>query len=530
MPRLRFFVLRLLPLLLAAQLALAAPPAKDRGKQPSRHARELSARIEKILSQPEVDRGFWGIEVVSADDGQTLFSRNADKLFTPASNTKLFTTAAVLALIGPDYRFHTSVETKGTLDRYGRINGDVVLVGRGDPNLSGRDLANVHEPKGPPLRVLDELADQLVQKGVKFIDGDVIGDDSYFPFERYGAGWTQDDMTREWGAPVSALTINDNVISVSVLPGDRPGEKAFIKITPFPDYYRLDNRVLTTPPGTGPRNLNIAREPGSNLLTLWGTIPADDPGSGEMLAMEDPADFAARAFRQLLEQRGITIYGRARTRHLELASLSTFHVTITASAGGGDVPARPPEAAPPLVLASYESAPLMQDLRVVNKVSQNLHAELLLRLLGREKGTAGTIEAGSEVLRGFLLQAGIQPDEYVFYDGSGLSRQNLATPHAIVTLLRYCDGQTWGALFRDTLPIAGVDGTLEGRFRGAPATARVKAKTGSLGHVNVLSGYATTLRGQRLVFSIMANNHNLTNRVALQTIDQIVNAIVADRP
>ena len=176
---------------------------------------------------------------------------------------------------------------------------------------------------------------------MKYIDGDVVADDSYFVFERYGEGWSQDDLAREWGAPVSALTINDNVIFVNIMPADRPGERAFLTVTPFPEYYKIDNRVMTTPQGTGPRTVSINREPGSNQLTFWGNIPQDDPGFGEALAIEDPADFAARLFRELLEERGVTIYGRARTHHTELASTQTFSVTSMAS-GGGDT-TRPPE-------------------------------------------------------------------------------------------------------------------------------------------------------------------------------------------
>jgi len=529
MYRTRHFGFYLLALALLFQSAFATP-AKD--KDNKKQEELLRSRIEAILAQPDLARGFWGVEVISLTSGKTLYSLNADKLFTPASNTKLFTTAATLGLIGPDYRFRTTVETTGTLDKYGRLSGDVVLVGRGDPNLSGRTLPyNTRtERKLPPSWVLEQLADQLVQRGVKYVDGGVIGDDSYFAFERYGEGWSQDDMVWEWGAPVSALTINDNVIFVNILPGDHSGDRAFVSITPYPDYYRMDNRVMTTPAGTGPRRVFIGREPGSNQLTLWGNIPVDDTGAGESLAIEDPADFAAQMFRQMLESRGVTVYGRSSTRHSELSNLSTFTVTATASAGGGDIPARTPMVPPTLVLATYESQPLIQDLKVINKVSQNLHAELLLRLLGREKGTAGTIESGSEVVRGFLAQADIRPEEYSFFDGSGLSRENLVSPNAIVKLLSYADKQSWGSQFEDTLPVAGVDGSLADRFKGTPEQGRVQAKTGSLRHVNSLSGYATTLSGDRIVFSIMGNNHNLTNKIALQAIDQIVAIIVEDAP
>jgi D-alanyl-D-alanine carboxypeptidase/D-alanyl-D-alanine-endopeptidase (penicillin-binding protein 4) len=508
-------------LLLAVLLLLSLPAAAAKKEK-------LGDQIHKILSDAEAAHGFWGIDIVSLKTGKTLFAENENKLFTPASNTKLFTTAAAFALIGPDYKFRTTVETSGTVDKYGRLTGDVVLVGRGDPNLSGRTLpySRRTERKQPSIRVLEDLANQLVQKGVKFIDGDIVADDSYYAFERYGEGWTQDDLVWEWGAPVSALTINDNVMFVNIMPADRIGEKAFVSIDPFADYYRVDNRIITTPPGTGPRRVYINREPGSNQLTMWGNIPADDPGAGEALAIDDPAAFAAQLFHNLLEQRGITIYGRTRTKHTELANLQTFSVTAVASGGGIDRPGMTGNQ--PFVLATYQSQPLVDDLQIINKVSQNLHAELMLRLLGREKGTAGTIEGGLEVVRGFLTQAGIQPEEYVFYDGSGMSRQNLVTPHAIIQLLEYASQQPWGQTYQQSFPVAGVDGSLAERFKGTPAQGHVLAKTGALGHVNALSGYATTMKGEPVAFSIIVNNHKLTNKRAQEMIDAIVQAVVKE--
>src|SRR5713226_9773514 len=492
----------------------------------------IEKRIATILSQPDLTRGFWGIEVVSLSNGKTLFAQNADKLFTPASNTKLFTTAAALALIGPDYNFRTTVETNGTLDKHGRLTGDLVLVGRGDPNLSGRHLPYTlrTERNNHPIQVLEQLADELVQKGVKYVDGDIIADDSYFAFERYGEGWSQDDLVWGDGAPVSALTINDNVIFVNILPADRAGERAFVNITPFADYYRIDNRIITTPAGTG-RKIFINREPGATVLTLWGNMPLDDAGANEALAIEDPAEFAAGLFRQLLEKRGIVVYGHQRTRHTELATLSTFSVTATLPSRGGsdnDGQARPLKRDQPVTLASYESQPMLQDVRVINKVSQNLHAEILLRLLGRERGNAGTIEGGLEVLRGFLTQAGIPNDQYVFYDGSGLSRQNLVTPHAIVELLRYSSTQPWGSAYKATFPVSGVDGSLSDRFNSPRMQNRILAKTGSLGGVKALSGYATTDGGQVVVFSILSNNFNLPTKRVTDAIDQLVQTIVED--
>ena len=515
MPRASKFCCLLLTFLLSLQVAAA-----DR--------KGAQKRIEELLAAPDMAKAVWGIEVVDLGSGKTVYSLNADKLFIPASNTKLFTTGAVLALIGPEYRFHTTLESTGTIDRYGRLSGDLVIVGRGDPNLSGRALPyNLRtERKLPPLRVLEELADQLVARGVKMIDGDLVADDSYFLFQRYGEGWAQDDLLWASGAPVSALTINDNVIFVSVMPADHRGERAYVSIAPFADYYRIENRVTTTPAGSEPRKLLINREPGSDQLTIWGTIPLGDAGATEALAIEEPAEFAAKLMRGLLEKRGIVVYGQVRTEHAKLSSLYTFHATAMASAGGGTDAVPPPLMPLRSVLADHQSMPLAQDLKVINKVSQNLHAELILRLLGRERGRNGTIEGGLEVMRGWLLLADIQPDEYVFHDGSGLSRENLATPHAVVKLLSFIARQPWGATYLDTLPVGGVDCSLAERFNTPSTLGRVQAKTGALSHVNALSGYLTTLKGERLAFSILVNNHLLNSRKASETIDEIVTALV----
>jgi D-alanyl-D-alanine carboxypeptidase/D-alanyl-D-alanine-endopeptidase (penicillin-binding protein 4) len=515
---------RLFPLLVCLLLLFGRTDAVTRKRLP------LKKQIDTILAQPDLARGFWGIEIRSLKSGRVLYSLNADKMFTPASNTKLFTTAAALALIGPEYKFRTTVETSGSLDKYGRLTGDLVLVGRGDPTLSGRELPyNMRTQRdSDPTRVLAQLADELARKGVKYVDGDVVADDSYFAFERYGEGWSQDDLVWGEGAPVSALTINDNVVFVNILPGTHPGDKAFISLTPFADYYTIDNRLMTTPAGTG-RKIYINREPGSTQLTIWGTMPMDDAGANEGLAIEDPAEFAATLFRHLLEMRGIAVYGKQRTRHTELASLSTFTSTVIASSRGGDEHSLTTPAGP-LVLAEYQSPPLSEDVQVINKVSQNLHAEILLRLMGREKGTGGTVQAGLEVLHGFLNNAGIASDDYAFYDGSGLSRQNLVTPHAIVQLLQFAEKQSWGQEFHDSLPAAGVDGSMADRCKDLDPEAHVYGKTGSLGGVKTLSGYAITAKGEQLAFSIMSNNLSVPSKRVNEVIDSVVEAAVNASP
>ena len=525
-----------------------APQAEATALRARREARTkiLTAKINALLNQPEAARAFWGIDIFSLSSGRPLYEQNADKLFAPASNAKLFTTATALALLGPQYRYHTTIETSGTLDQQGVLHGDLRLVGRGDPNLSGRVLPYLQktERKIPHLQLLEELADQVVEKGVRQIDGDLIGDDSFFAFERYPEGWAQDDLMWEYGAAVSALTVNDNVVFLNMLPGVAVGEKAKIQFDPDVPYYEVNNLIITTPAASGPRKVSIDRQPGARLLTLWGTVPMDDSGHNQALAIEDPADFAAAAFRMMLERRGVVVKGKQTMAHAYVRDLPPPLVVAgkrepsaaVPSPGGGPEPSgttkmefeRHPH--PNLLLASHGSNPLIDDLQVINKVSQNLHAEIALRMVGHEKGSAPTLDAALEVEKDFLAQAGIAPEEYALYDGSGLSRQDLVTPRAMVKLLLFVDAHanSWGAEFRRTLPVAGVDGTLSDRFKGTAAQGRVQAKTGSFSHVNSLSGYAETLSGERIAFSIFCNNHKLTGRGALNVIDQIVQAVVQD--
>ncbi|HUQ50122.1 MAG TPA: D-alanyl-D-alanine carboxypeptidase/D-alanyl-D-alanine-endopeptidase [Terriglobales bacterium] len=522
----------------AAQTAAKPPVIETKSERKARVTRESSVakKITQLLAEPNVARGHWGIHVVSLTTGKTLFELNPDKLFTPASNTKMFTTASAFAVLGPEYRTRTTVETAGSLDARGRLTGDLVLVGRGDPNISGRVLpySNKTERKTPHLRILEELADQVIAKGVKVVDGDIVGDDSFFAFERYPEGWASDDLMWEYGAPVSALSINDNVVFMSVLPGSSVGDTAFLRVDPDTAFYELDNRVITTAAGSGPRKISIDRQPGTRTVTLWGTIPLDDSGDNEALAIEDPAEFAAQAFRTMLERRGVVIRGKLRAYHVPVANLpppaAPETVPASPTLGGGTESTTVPKSSLPMrvVLAARESAPIKEDLRVINKISQNLHAELALRMMGHEKGKAPTTDAALEVMKGVLTQAGIQPEEYAFNDGSGLSRMNLVTPRAVTKLLIFSDSQSWSTDFRDTLPVSGTDGSLSERMKNTVAKGQVQAKTGTLSHVNALSGYITTLKGEKLAFSVFSNHHKLTSRGAVKVIDKIMEALVDD--
>ena len=550
----------------ATSAAKAGITGSDKGDGGSKEKNRLAKEIDAILAQPPLDRAHWGIDVVDRASGKTIFSLNPEQLFLPASNTKLFTTVAALAIAGPDYRFRTTVEAEGKIDNHGRLMGDLVIVGRGDPNISGRALPYALKTQRTPphTQILEEMADQVAHNGLKQVDGDVIGDDTYYAFERYGEGWAQDDLQWIDGAPVSALSFNDNVIFVNIQPAEQPGDKAVITVEPETNYYELENRIVTSVAGVA-KKIGIHREPGARKIVLWGSLPVGDPGMKEPLAIEDPAEFVAELFRAMLERRGITIRGHTRARHGDAAqffdqlpapqTLPTPGIDNPAAAGavspspsgntGAAVQSKPscclPSGTPALrgpqedvpgsnkVLAEHLSLPLLDDIRVINKTSQNLHAELALRLVGKLTGNGGSFEGGAAAVKQLLLQAGIKEDEFTFLDGSGLSRRDLVTPAATAQLLLYVSRQPWGAAFEESLPVSGVDGSLAERFLNTPAGGLVHAKTGSLSHVNALSGYGETKSGKKFVFSIFCNNYNAPASKALAAIDAVVQLLVAEK-
>ncbi|HXO38108.1 MAG TPA: D-alanyl-D-alanine carboxypeptidase/D-alanyl-D-alanine-endopeptidase, partial [Candidatus Acidoferrum sp.] len=525
---------------LALILSLHVSAAGEKKPAPKK---DLGKDIATVLSQPPLNRAHWGICVVDLDSGKALYSQNSDQLFLPASNAKLFTTAAALAIAGPDYRFRTTVEAEGQIDDHGRLPGDLVIVGRGDPNISGRTLPYALKTQRTPphTQILEEMADQVARNGLKIVDGDLIGDDTFYAFERYAEGWAWDDLQWIDGAPVSALTFNDNVVFVNVLPGEHPGDKAVITVEPETNYYELDNRVVTTAVGVVKR-VGIHRDPGSKKIVLWGSLPLDDAGAKEPMSIEDPAEFVAQLFRTMLERRGITIRGKARARHEESArffdrvTLWPLNARIPGAETPGGSNRSASQVAPQVpdtnasfaskVLAEHVSTPLLDDIRVINKTSENLHAELALRLLGKLRGNDGSFEVGVAAVKQFLLQAGLKEDEFTFLDGSGLSRRDLVTPAATVQLLIYAARQPWGPAFEESLPVSGVDGSLSDRFQKTPAAGLIHAKTGSLSHVNALSGYGQTQSGKRFVFSIFCNNHNLPGSKALAAIDAVMQLLV----
>ena len=457
-------------------LALAAPPpAAAADGSPT-----LQQRVETKLKEAGPGTRF-GL-VVATEDGRELVAIAPESRFIPASNTKIFTTAAAFdalpALDQPDRAGGAAVR----LEAHSSGLPDVVLEGRGDARLSSRPdcLRNC----------LAALADAVAARTRRV--GDVYGDDSLFPDQRWSPGMSWNNIPTRSGTATSALSLDDNELWVRVTPA-APGKPPGLDFLP---YYAIDNRAVTVAAGSGPTELTFDRLPGTRQVRLAGTIAADAGPELLRLGIDDPAHYAAWRMKSLLEARGVQVMRAAQTRHRPPTPADDPAVRK------GAPPARPPPASP---LAQLAPPPLADDLLLTNKVSQNLHAELLLRRLGRLEG-AGSIADGLAIVRRMLERAGMPRASYDLSDGSGRSTYNRVAPRGMVVFLRWAAARPWGAAWRATFPVAGVDGTLAGRFRGTPLERRLFAKTGSLNASAALSGYMIARSGRTLLFSAYAND------------------------
>lgn len=467
-------------------------------------AQSLQRRLDRRLDAMPFARTLWGVVVID-DRGRTVYARNADRLFVPASNTKIIVSAVAAALLPPDFTVKTSLYGSGPITA-GVLDGDLILYGRGDPTFGVRCYAVDTLAPGAcdrdPFEKLKRLAEQLRQRGVTTVRGDLVGDGSYFEPTQVHYGWEGYDLNWWYAAPVSGLGFNDNSIDIAWGPGPMVNAPAAVAFTPDLGDVSLENRTRTLPADSSD-NIDFFRTPGT--LSLWaeGTVGASSRGGTEYFAMPDPDLFAARALRKVLADYGIAVLGTTRST---VDSMLYRQVRSCCQA-----------------LGEVESRPLKDWVFPILNTSQNWYAEMLLKQLGRQLGGEGSWRKGLEVERRFLIDSvKIDSTQIAVTDGSGLAANNLVSPMAFAQVLRYLARHPRFETFNAGLPRAQQVGSLRNRFRGTALEGRVRAKTGSISRVNTLSGYIDRPDGRTWTFSIQANHHIQRNRDMLAQIDSLV--------
>jgi D-alanyl-D-alanine carboxypeptidase/D-alanyl-D-alanine-endopeptidase (penicillin-binding protein 4) len=482
---------------LAAQAPRAGNVAASRAYATSAPTNaRLAARIDSILARPQLARARWGIEVRDARTGQTLYSRNAGRLFIPASNLKLIVSATAAHHLDPDYRFRTGVYAAGTV-RDGVLEGDLVLYGRGDPMISARYFPS-------RTAVFDSLADSLRARGIRRVTGGIIADESWMDREYVRGDWDAYDLRWWYAAPVGALGFNDNSIDFRIEPGARAGAPARITGSPASGAYTLQNASRTVASG-GRHTFDLERGAGVGGVRAYGQIPLGTGADTESFAVDNPARWTGTVFREVLERKGIDV--------------ARDPVRIVSDPAASTVGEMTP-------LVEWRSPPLPQAIGPVLMNSQNWFAELLVKTLGKEVRGEGSWSAGLAVEREFLTRVvGIDSADFVLRDGSGLSAGNMVTPRALVQLLDYVRRTPRQAIVRRALPVSGAqDGSLRSRL--TDLRGRVAAKTGYIGGADSLSGFITMLDGREVIFCIIANDGRPTATMKAG-IDDVVRAIAA---
>lgn len=465
----------------------------------------LHAQVDRTLAQPDLAGTRWGLMVATLD-GDTILAMRPDDRFVPASNTKMFTTAAAFARMGdlsmPDPASGASLRI--VPDPEGGAP-DLILVGGGDMTLSDRPDCSEN--------CLSSLVEIVIQNRLERV-GDIIGDETLFPDERWGPGWSWNNLQTRSGTAVSALVVNGNEVGVEVRPGPTPGATVEAAWLPGDDLWPLVIEAVTVEDGE--TDLRLERLPGASQVRLYGQVARTAPPRMLAMGIENPALIAATRLRRLLEASGIVVEGEVRARSRPLVRNDD-----PALRGEGPAPQTP---SPGTEIGRLLPPPLAAGLSHTSKVSQNLYAEVLLRRLGLIDG-GGSSADGLAVIEAMLDEAGVDRNGWDLADGSGMSTYNRISPRAMIRFLTWTTTQPWGQAWRSTLPIGGVDGTLQRRFVGTSLEGRIFAKTGSLNATNALSGFMLARSGRMLLFSVYANDQPWDAPSAIATMDAALVAI-----
>ncbi|MEO8677931.1 MAG: D-alanyl-D-alanine carboxypeptidase/D-alanyl-D-alanine-endopeptidase [Vicinamibacterales bacterium] len=475
----------------ATTLALVTPVGAQSADPVERLRRDLTA----IFTDQAVDHAQWSVQVSSLKAGDSLFSLNARRLQVPASNQKMLTCAVAAEKLGWDFTYTNRVYALGKINA-GVLEGDLVVTSDGDPTINPRHPAR--------WAALDDWAKQLSARGIHLISGQLIGDDNAFAEPGWGPGWSWDDIPLGYGAPVSALQYNENEVELVIIAGAQPGARATISTSPPGSGLVIDHGMTTGPAGSETK-VTIERVPGSNILSVRGQIAADAAAVSEKVAVPNPTLMYVNAFREALARYGIFVGGNP----IDIDDLRLA-----------------PDLANATLLVEDHSPPLSEIIDVTLKWSRNLYAETLLRTLARPE-TPATAETGLKVLRDTLRSWGVGNEYYLARDGSGLSRYDYLTPNALTIILTYLYlNPAYAELFRNTLPVAGVSGSLASRMGGTPASDRVWAKTGAMSQVRSISGYIMTLDHESLAFAIIVNGFRIPAREIDATMDKALLKLV----
>jgi D-alanyl-D-alanine carboxypeptidase/D-alanyl-D-alanine-endopeptidase (penicillin-binding protein 4) len=445
---------------------------------------EFWNQMDDIFNDPSFSNASWGVLIQSLETGEYFYKRNEDKLLMPASCLKLFTTSAALILLGPEYRFATNIYKRGSIDG-SILKGDIIIQGRGDPTISGRFSG------GDILRTYNLWADSLLNLGIDEINGNIVGDDNEFDDKGLGEGWAWDDESYWWSAQTDAISFNDNCVDLSVSV-DKGKRTAGISLNPHTKYVVIVNQVAVVP-NDSVTDIDIHRERGTNIITVSGTIKENSDTVKTFCTVNNPTQYAMVVLKDVLEYKGIKVTG--------------FPVDVK------DI-TKPMDYKQAVLLFTNYSVPLREIVKVVNKTSHNFYAEQILKTIGLEEEHYGSAEKGIESELDIFKDMGINSDAMNLVDGSGLSRMNLVTPRHFISLLNYMFKSKYYIPFYNSLPIAGVDGTLMTRMKNTRAEDKVRAKTGYLTAVRSLCGYAYTGDNEPVAFTIIANNFNVPVKLA----------------